>query len=252
MKIVYLVPGLMPDEECRRREGMLRAWAAPGTQVDVAAVDEGPFSIESQYEEYLSVPATARLAVRKEREGYDAAIVGCAGDPGLEAIRELTRNMAVFGPGATSFLAAAMLGNRFAVLTPEGEMTQSNQLLAIRAGVRDKLAGSVSMGLPVLSMMDDRDATLKRMLEASRRAVSEMGADTLVIGCMTLAFLDFSGELEQATGLPVVNPASSTLKITEAMVACGLAPSKAAFPLPPKMADPQRPVDFTQLYGRRK
>lgn len=252
MKIVYLVPGLMPDKECRRREGMLRAWAAAGTLVDVAAVDEGPFSIESQYEEALAVPATARLAVQKEQEGYDAAIVGCAGDPGLEAIRELMRKMAVFGPGATSFLAAAMLGNRFAVLAPEGEMTQSNRLLAIRAGVLDKLAGTVSMGLPVLSMMNDRGATLQRMLDASRRAVSDLGADTLVIGCMTLAFLDFSRELEQATGLPVVNPASSTLKITEAMVACGLAPSRAAFPLPPKMKDPQNPLDFSALYGKRK
>jgi allantoin racemase len=239
MKIVYLVPGVMPEKECRRREALLRSWAAPGTQADVAAVSRGPASIESIYEEYLAIPATVELAMQKEEEGYDAAIVGCAGDPGVEAIRELATRMAVFGPGATSFHAAAMLGHRFGVLTPEGDMSHSNQEMAFRAGVREKLAASASIGMPVLQMMKDREETMRRSLEVSRGMMERDGVDTLVIGCMTLAFLDFSAELSQKLGVPVVNPASVTLKSVEAVVSCGLMPSKAAYPLPPKMQSGQ-------------
>lgn len=250
MRIVYLVPGMMPQEECRRREAMLRAWASQGTQVDVAVVSQGPASIESLYEEALAVPATVELAMQKEKEGYDAGIVGCAGDPGVEAIRELATRMAVFGPGAASFHAAAMLGHRFCVLTPEGDMAQSNLEMAFRAGVREKLAASVSIGIPVLDMMRDRQATVKRTLEVSRMAMKESGVDTLVIGCMTLAFLDIAGLIEEALGIPVVNPASITLKFAESMVACGLAPSKAAYPLPPKLHSGQA-ADFSQLFKRK-
>ncbi len=251
MRIVYIVPGLMPEEECRRRESLLRTWAFRGTQVDVAAVSEGPSSIESSYEEYLAIPAMADLAMRKEEEGYDAAIVGCAGDPGLDAVRELATRMAVFGPGSSSFLAASMLGHRFGVLTPEGDMGRSNAELAFRAGVREKLAGSVSIGIPVLDMMTDKQTTLNKTLDVSKRFLKETGADTLVLGCMTLAFLDFAETLEEELGIPVVNPASVTLKFAESMVACGLAPSKAAYPLPPKLRSGQA-ADFRQLYSRKQ
>lgn len=250
MRIVYLVPGLMPDAECRRREGILRGWANADTQVDVAVVEEGPASIESVYEEFLAVPATARLAMQKEAEGYDAAIIGCAGDPGLDAIRELAQRMAVLGPGSTSFLAAAMLGHRFAVLAPEGDMRQSNLEMAFRAGVKDKLAGSVSIQTPVLDMMRDPQATIGRILDASRRAIRDWGVDTLVIGCMTMAFLEAAGDIEAAVGIPVVNPAHVTLKFAEGLVACGLLPSKAAYPLPPKLQT-GKVGNFAGLFGRR-
>ncbi len=235
MRIVYIVPGLMPDAECRRREAMLRSWAAAGTQVDVACVTEGPNSIESLYEEFLAVPAAARLAVQKEREGYDAAIIGCAGDPGVDAIRELTTNMLVIGPGAASFLAAAMLGHRFGVLTPEGDMWQSSLELAFKTGVKDKLVAAVSIQTPVLEMMADKKVTMERILRAGRTAIAQKAVDTMVIGCMTMAFMDVAKEMEEALGIPVVNPAPVCLKYAEAMVACGLTHSKAAYPLPPKL-----------------
>ena len=53
MKIVYLVPGRMPQDEAQRRVGLMRKWAAPGTQVDIMVVQEGPASIESTYEELM-------------------------------------------------------------------------------------------------------------------------------------------------------------------------------------------------------
>lgn len=250
MKIVYLVPGLMPEKECRRREAMLRGWASQGTQVDVAVVSEGPTSIESLYEEFLAIPATVELAMQKEKEGYDAAIIGCAGDPGVDAIRELATRIAVFGPGSTSFLAASMLGHRFGVLTPEGDMSHANLEMAFRAGVKDKLAASVSIGMPVLDMMKDKQETVRRSLEVSRRIMKESGVDTIVIGCMTLAFLDIAGLIEEELGVPVVNPANITLKFTESMVACELAPSKAAYPLPPKLRS-GKVSDFSQLFCRK-
>ena len=240
MKIVYIVPGLMPDAECRRREAMLRTWAAPGTQVDVACVTEGPASIESMYEEFLAVPAAARLAVQKEQEGYDAAIIGCAGDPGVDAIRELTSRMLVIGPGAASFLAAAMLGHRFGVLTPEGDMWQSSLELAFKVGVKDKLAAAVSIRTPVLEMMTDKRVTMERILRACRTAIGEKAVDTMVIG----------KEIEAAVSIPVVNPANVSLKFAEAMVSCGLIHSKAAYPLPPKLQS-GKVKDFSELFVTR-
>ena len=103
MRIVYVLPGPMGRNEAGRAEmerrlSILRSYAAPGTEVDITDVDEGPASIESLYEEYLSIPKTIEKMLEAEREGYDAAVLGCYGDPGLDAIREVTERMAVVGP----------------------------------------------------------------------------------------------------------------------------------------------------------
>lgn len=237
MKIVYLVPGLMPQEEARRRLGLMRAWAAPGTQVDIMVVTQGPASIESAYEELMAVPATARLAVEAEQAGYDAAIIGCAGDPGLDAIRELTQNMLVVGPGALSFHAACMLGHRFGVLETDDGMLQSCVEMAFKAGVRDKLAAVESIDVPVLEMMAGLDVAgnTERIVRVCRGMMARDRVDVIVMGCMSMAFMDVAQQVERELGIPVVNPAKTAVKFTEALLSCGLRHSKAAYPLPVKV-----------------
>src|SRR5690625_2975555 len=99
VKIVYVVPGPMPVEEASRRENLLKQWAFSSTEVELWTVSQGPASIESMYEEYLSITETAKLMTKAENVGIDGAILGCAGDPGLDAYRELTKKMVVVGPG---------------------------------------------------------------------------------------------------------------------------------------------------------
>src|SRR5690606_15706646 len=103
MKIVYVVPGPLSrtetgKAEMDRRLSILRSYAAPGTEVDIVDVDEGPSSIESLFEEYLSIPKTVEKMLEMEKKGYHSAILGCYGDPGLDAIREVTKDMVVVGP----------------------------------------------------------------------------------------------------------------------------------------------------------
>src|ERR1700761_1472899 len=85
-RIAYLIPGpihrtALGQAEVERREAKLASWAAPGTSVTVRPVESGPASIESMYEEYLSIAPTAVLLHQIEEEGYDAGIIGCFGDP---------------------------------------------------------------------------------------------------------------------------------------------------------------------------
>ena len=60
------------------------------------------------------------------------------------------------------------------------------------------------------------------------------GADVLVLGCMSMAFLPgICEDLGRRVGVPVVNPVIAALKTAEALVAMKLSHSKAAWP-PPK------------------
>lgn len=236
MRIMYVVPGPMDETEAKRRGGLLKEWAAVGTNVEIVTVEEGPASIESMYEEYLSIPPVATMIYELEQKGYDAAILGCAGDPGLDAFREITSNMLVVGPAASSFHAAAMLGHRFTLLTVADSMIGSSYELVAKSGLTQKLASVRAVNIPVLELAVNRQATLEKLVELGREAVQHDRADVLVLGCMSMGFLNVAEEMQEALGIPVVNPAKVSLKMTEALVSMQLVHSKQAYALPPKLA----------------
>lgn len=235
MKIAYVVPGPMPKEVADERQLILREWANEGTIVDLIAVTEGPASVESMYEEYIGIKKVAEIMWDLEKQGYDAAIVGCAGDPGLDALREITEKMLVLGPGQTSMLIASMLGHKYALMTVAEGRIPSKYELAFKAGSLEKLGVVKAVNIPVLEIQENRKKSLHVLKEKCLEAVEKDGVDTIVLGCMSMGFLNVAEELTQITGIPVINPSKAVLKTAEMLVSIGMTHSKKAFQTPPKL-----------------
>ncbi|MFP4263960.1 MAG: aspartate/glutamate racemase family protein, partial [Halomonas sp.] len=68
-----------------------RRVAATGTEIVATQPEHGPVSIESHFDEAISAVGVLEQVLTGEREGADAYIIACFGDPGLLAARELTR-----------------------------------------------------------------------------------------------------------------------------------------------------------------
>jgi allantoin racemase len=228
----------MGKKEVLRRQALLNQWAFPGTEVTVVDVPEGPASIESAYEELMAVPATLKGIQEAERDGYDAVIIGCFGDPGLEAARELVE-IPVIGPGESSLLLAAGLGHHFSVITVLDSLVAPQEQQAFRAGVLAKLASVRVAEIPVLELMNDVDATRRRVEAVGGQAVETDRADALLLGCMTMSFLGIADEVSDQLGVPVINAGRAALKAAEGLVSQGLSHSKKAFPTPPKLRKKQ-------------
>ncbi|WP_052947559.1 aspartate/glutamate racemase family protein [Aneurinibacillus tyrosinisolvens] len=240
MQIAYVLPSPISRtedgrKEMERRLSILRSFAAPGTLVDIVDIEEGPASIESLYEEYLCIPKTVDKMVELEQQGYDAAIIGCYGDPGLDAAREVTNKMVVVGPGEAGVMAAAMCGHRFSIITVTESIVNALYHLVEKAGVGKKLASVRAIEVPVLELANNKAETIAKLVEEGRKAIREDRADTLVLGCMSMGFLNVAEEMSDILGVPVVNPGRVSLKMAEALVGTGLCHSKAAYMTPPKI-----------------
>ena len=239
MRIAYLVPGPMHltemgAAEMERRKEKLSSWAFVGTDVDVVAVDRGPATIESMYEEYLTLAPGAERIKQLEHDGYDAAIIGCFGDPGLDGYREIV-DMLVVGPASASMALGVTLGNRFGIVTVTESIVHSLRRLAWDTGVLDALATVRFIDTPVLEVHKNRETAVQKMVVEGRRAIAD-GADTLVLGCMTMGFLDVAEDMSAELGVPVVNPAKAALKSAESTVSIGLSHSMRAYYTPPKVS----------------
>ena len=219
--------------EVERRRVILNDWASPHVDVDVAVPPEGPGSIESDYEAALAVPALLDSVAEAESQGYEAVIISCFSDPGIDAAREIAA-IPVIGSGECAMHLAAQLGSRFSIISPlDGGIGRPHEV-ARKHGLGDRFASSRGMGMSVLNLARDRETALERIAEAGRAAVEEDGADTLVLGCMSMAFHDITGELQRRIGVPVINPVPATLATAELCVRAGLCHSKRAYPQPPK------------------
>ncbi|MDB5696436.1 MAG: hypothetical protein JWN21_1979 [Sphingomonas bacterium] len=230
MHICYVIPGDLSlsrygSAEVRRREAVLQGWAFVGTRVTATDVQNGIGSIESSYDELRAAPAGIERIREIERGDVDAAIMGCFGDPGLEAAREMI-SMPVIGPGEASLLLAAQLGHRIGIVAVFDRLAAMHRGQAFRAGVLEKLCSVRGVDIPVLDLANAPEATFDRLVEVGRAALERDGAEVLILGCMSMAFLDVADRLSDVLGVPVVNPAKAALKAAESLVSMRISHSR--------------------------
>ncbi|MGB3906549.1 MAG: AroM family protein [Anaerolineae bacterium] len=209
--------------------------ARDDTEISNVFLDSGPASVESAYDEAVAIPDVTAKVREAEKEGIDAVIINCFGDPGLDAAREVV-SIPVIGPCEAAMHVAAMLGHKFSVVTVLERLIPELELHAEKYGVGWKLASARSIDLPVLDLEKGRDQFVARMVDQAAEAIEKDGAHVIVLGCTGLAGLDQqveNGLREKGHDVPVIDPASIALKIAEALVDAKLAHSKRTYPFPP-------------------
>ena len=243
MKLVYLVSGPMgrtPEgqAELGRRREYLQRHAAADTEVDITDIPAGPGSIESMYEEYLSIPETVKRAYELQADGWDGILLGCYGDPGLSALREIV-DIPVVGAGQATALMASAVGRRYSVITVTDSVIGPLEETMRNSGGGDKLVSVRAVNIPVLELHRDREQAIEVTIEEGRKAIEEDRADTLIVGCMSMGFLEIPEACQAELGVPFLNPARVQLKFLEAMLGSGISHSKRAYMTPPKIASGQ-------------
>lgn len=227
--IAYLVPGVgLDNEEMQRREriasGLIHA------DVKVVGADAGPLSIESTVEEEWSAVGLLKLLPQIE-DDFDAFVIGCFGDPGIHALREMTEKPVV-GPAAASFHTAVQLADRFSCLTILESTKPFTRRLVHEYGLDDRLASVPVVEAPVLEIDHDSDALVDDMVAAGRKAVENDGAEALVPGCMSLSFMQVHDEIADRVGVPFVDPVTVSLETASTWARHGIAQSRATYPAP--------------------
>lgn len=217
--------------EMERRRRFLEDHAAAGTQIEVHSVARGTASIESAYDAAIVVPHIIESLCNARAAGADAMIVGCFSDPGLDAVRECIRRPVV-GPGMSALHLAAQLGDRVSVISPNEAGSGGMAAYVRQLGLGERFASTRGMGLSVVQLAEGEASAMDRIVDVGQRCLQEDGADVLILGCMSMAFLGVTEALQERLGAPVVSPVIAALKTAEMMVAHGIAHSRLGWPTP--------------------
>lgn len=88
--------------------------------------------------------------------------------------------------------------------------------------------------MPVLEIAKRPDEAQRELLEECRKAVSEDGADVIVLGCTGLSHEIDLKPIMNEMGVPVIDPFVVAVRTAAMLVDAGLSHSKVAYPFPPK------------------
>ena len=209
-----------------------RAVAAAGTVVTAVNPDMGPASIESHYDEALSVPGLLAEIARAQagEPTADGFVIACFGDPGLDAAREHADGPVV-GIAEAAMHAASFLGRGFSVVTTLGRTAGRAWDLAERYGMTRFCRNVRACEIPVLALEDPASDAFAAIVAESRRAVAADGAEAIVLGCAGMA--DLAARMTDAVGVPVIDGVAAAVKQAEALIGLKLTTSRRgayAFP----------------------
>lgn len=208
-RILYIDPVGAPLSDPQ----LLEEAKAPGTDVTVVALPRGPHHVEYHYYEALVLVDTLNLVKEAERQGYDAAVIGCFYDLGLQAARELAERMVVTAPCEASVRIAATLGHKFSIIVGRRKWIPQMMENVVSYGMKDRLASFKSVDLGVLDFHRDEGETARRLRAVGREAVERDGAEVLILGCTATA--GFYRELQAELGVPVIDPMMAAFKTAE-------------------------------------
>jgi allantoin racemase len=230
LKIFIIVPLLKQKAFEEEAYSELKAVARNDVELVVDSIVKGPASIESEYDEVLAGPWITEKVGWADKNGFDAIIIDCMGDPALAAAREITR-IPVVGPCQSSMALASTISERFTVVTVLKRLIPLFWRNAKRYGLESKVASVRSVEVPVLELDKKRDEVKAILLDESKKALDEDGADTIILGCTGM--VGMARELQEALKAPVVDPAIASLKLAEVLVDMKLSHTKLVYAEPP-------------------
>jgi allantoin racemase len=187
--------------------------ASEGTEILAVNSAHGPASIEGFYDEAMSL--AGMLAVIRETKDFDAVVIACFDDTGLDAARCLT-DKPVIGIGEAAYHIASMISNKFSVVTTLARSVPALEHNLHRYGLIARCSRVRSSEVAVLELEHAGSDACNRISAEIGRAVAEDRAEAIVLGCAGMA--DLADALAKEHGLPVLDGVSCAVGLAEAMV----------------------------------
>lgn len=175
--------------------------------VEAMTVAHGKALITNEFELATAARAVAELLERSDLSRFSGILIAAFGDPGMQEAR--TRS----GPPITGLAEAAMneAPGRFAVVTTTPALARPIKASAALYGHDTRLAGVFTTPGEPAVLMASPEALLDAMIDASRRALAQSGADSIVIGGGPLARV--ARQLRVLLPVPVIEPIPAAVRL---------------------------------------
>lgn len=214
-------------------------------------------SLVETREEFMMISAARLPIVREACESgrYDAIVLLGGGDPGFTEACEIGQrfNIPVTACANAQMHVASMLGRRFSVIDVSEPHSVCYRSVIWNYGFADRCASLRNLNSPLprgdhpgIAISQERSkvagggrsALLDAALDEAEAAIEDDGAETIIIGCSALYWLQphlREGLLARGWDIPVLEGYSCAIEQAKLKLRLGLTVSGVAFPKAPAL-----------------
>jgi Asp/Glu/hydantoin racemase len=124
----------------------------------------------------------------------------------------------VLGISESAFHLAIGLGQRFGVLAIKSGSIPRHMRYIRSLGLAERLAGDRPLEIGVTELLDE-ERVIGRIIEVGKELRDRDGADVLILGCASMG--GYRRKVEEATGLPVIDPTQAAVVRATGLLALG-------------------------------
>lgn len=187
------------DLDSMNYHGKLLEQYYPMFSVESRCIPDQEEGIHDAYTLSKGAPKVVALANQMWEEGFEAIIVSCAEDPGVEEAKKILP-IPIVGAGESTAALALFFGNRPAALGITAELPK-----VFERFFGDSLVDS-ARGKGVTSTLDlVTKAGYAATVDEARRQ-KEMGANVIALSCTGMSTIGIAPSLEHELEIPVLDP----------------------------------------------
>jgi len=180
----------------------------PGTVVDYTTLSEEARGQDNKI-------WMANRAYDAEQMGYNAFIVGCAGDINLKACKARVK-IPVVGATEATVLLSSILGNTFSAIVTAPQHKEELEELVKGYCLTEKLA-SIRWAQGLMPGISEKDK-IEILMSEMRKAINEDGAEVLFVAHVPDSIMLKMEGICEIDGSPIVDSFSAAIKLTESLV----------------------------------
>ena len=206
-----------------------RQFASKDTTLRAVTGAFGPRYIASRTG-YAIAGHAALDALANDKEGKDAVVLACFGDPGLAALKEIAQ-VPVVGMAEASILQACAFGNRFSIVTGGVRWKPMLEEFVASHGLASRLASVRTVAPTGADIARDPEAAMALLAKGCQTCVTEDRADVVILGGAGLVGL--AARLEDAVDVPLLDGVACAISMAESLARQKPAKARAGAFSPP-------------------
>jgi allantoin racemase len=209
------------DAYGRTLEEICRKVARPDTEVHVEGIPVIARDVEKyNFLQFYEKAQFLNNMVRAEKEGYDAFVIGCDLEPGLEEGKAML-NIPVIGISEASYHLAMMLGHLFTVVTSSMAFFNIFKKQVEKYGLAGKyLPGPYfhkSSEGELSTALENPGPVIDKYKAVAQKAVAD-GASVIILNPAFIAALAYRTGWTKEQDAVILNPITAVVKTAEMMV----------------------------------
>lgn len=227
---VAFIIGQYPPEQRKLREDTAKRYSSDEVEIGILSVPLTPFNELLPAEVQQAAPYFHQAFAQAQKEGYDAVVPLGALDLGVEGGRSLV-DIPVTAPYQAALHVAAMVGDRFGVISYTAESTVKARMMTRHYGMEHFVAGYADSGTWLREMADKKQQMTEFFIAAARKLIDQDGAEVIIPRGISQCPVHMDPDwLSGQIGVPVVECIGAPIRFGAMLAGLKLKQSRKRWP----------------------